>query len=69
LGHIKKFTFNIVLPKFLMALKALALIQKNTDLLTKSNYLLSDQNHLSDPILIDVFTMLFNLPNPLPSIF
>lgn len=52
---------------FSKALKALATIQKNADLLTKSNYKLSDLNRLSDPILFDVGTMLVKLANPLRS--
>ena len=52
---------------FSKALKALATMQKNADLLTKSNYKLSDLNRLSDPILFDVGTMLVKLANPLRS--
>lgn len=51
--------------KLSMALRALATIQKNTDMLTRSNYLLSDLNRLSDPVLADVCTMLLKLANPL----
>lgn len=51
--------------KLTKALKALATLQKNTDLLTKTNYKLGDLNRLSDPILFDVVTMLMKLAGPL----
>jgi hypothetical protein len=49
--------------KLTMALKALGTSQKNTDLLTKTNYKLGDLNRLSDPILFDVAKMLLKLAN------
>lgn len=54
-----------IVLKFSKAIKALATIEKNTDLLTKSNYLLSDLNRLPDPIFYDVGTMIFKLADPL----
>jgi hypothetical protein len=51
--------------KFSMALKALATYQKNSDLLTKATYKVTELNRLADPILFDVGTMLFNLANPM----
>ena len=53
------------IQKFSMALKAYATVQKDTDLLTKSSYRQSDLARLSDPILFDVGTMLYNLATPL----
>lgn len=53
------------LLKFSKGMKALATLEKNTDLLTKSGYLLSDLNRFPDPIFFDVGTMLLNLANPL----
>ncbi len=49
--------------KIAMALKALATMQKNSDLLVRVAYKRSDLNRLPDPILFDVATMLYNLAN------
>jgi len=47
--------------KFSKGLMALATVQKDTDLLARCSYTKSDLARLSDPILFDVVTMLFNL--------
>lgn len=47
--------------KFSKALMALATVQKDTDLLIKVSHKKSDLTRLSDPVLYDVVTLLFNL--------
>ncbi len=57
--------FTLHALKFAVGLKAYATTQKDTALLTKVSYQLTDFNRLPDPILFDVVTMLYRQADPI----